>query len=86
MSIKDKVVEDMIAKWKKRKDDTIESWTKRQMEAFRKMGDTEKPKTLRDEFAMAVLKELIAGNRYTFRQMAECAYQVADAMMQERQK
>jgi hypothetical protein len=87
MSIKDKVVEDMIAKWKKRKDDTIDSWEERKSRAFRIMGvDTEKPKSLRDEFAMAALKGLIIGNRYTLEQIAEVSYKIADFMIEERQK
>ena len=51
-------------------------------------ADTPAPetKTLRDEFAMAALQGMLASEAVFDRNMAEYAYEYADAMMEERKK
>jgi hypothetical protein len=51
-------------------------------------ADTPAPevKTLRDEFAMAALQGMLASEAAFDRNMAEYAYEYADAMMEERKK
>jgi hypothetical protein len=52
------------------------------------VSDTPAPetKTLRDEFAMAALQGMLASEAAFDRNMAEYAYEYADAMMEERKK
>jgi hypothetical protein len=77
--------------WQKREPE----WVKRVTDGFRVLvgGDTPladapapEAKSLRDEFAMAALQGMLASEAVFDRNMAEYAYEYADAMMEERKK
>lgn len=49
-------------------------------------AEPDKPKTLRDEFAMAAMPALLPTNASDYAQAAAMAYAAADAMLKERAK
>ena len=50
------------------------------------LPDAPETKTLRDEFAMAALQGMLAAECDLARNIARCAYEYADAMMEARKK
>ena len=73
---------DYEAMWKNSVEEV--NWLTEQNQRLK--GNKRENATLRDQFAMAALPAVIEKFRVTFTQAAKFAYEIADAMMAERDK